>query len=116
MTTKAELFKAMKKPSKYRAVKTVVDGVTFHSKKEAKRYQDLRLLEKCSAITQLELQPRYELIVNNVKIGRYTGDFRYLTNDGLVVEDCKGYKKASRDYILRKKLMKALHGIEILET
>lgn len=106
--------------SKYHAKRTVVDGVQFASMKESRRYLQLKLLEKAGRIKDLELQPRYELVVNDVKIGRYTGDFRYLELDRaewkLVVEDSKGYSKASRDYPLRIKLMKALYGIEVRET
>lgn len=100
--------------NKYGAVKVEVDGIKFDSKREAKRYQDLRILERAGRIESLELKPRYELVVNGVKIGRYTADFRYLEARKLVVEDSKG--DASRDYPLRKKLMLALHGIEIRES
>jgi hypothetical protein len=50
-----------KKPSKYRSRRTTVDGITFHSAKEANRYVDLKLLERCGKIANLELQPFFEL-------------------------------------------------------
>lgn len=106
--------------NKYRAKRTEIDGLEFDSKKEARRYGQLKLLEHAGRIKELELKPRYELAVNGVLIGRYTGDFRYLelVKDAwlLIVEDVKGYSRFARDYPLRKKLMKALHGIEIRET
>ena len=102
--------------NKYRAIATKVDGIRFASRKEARRYQDLMLLQGNGNIHSLELQPKFALDVNGVKIGRYTGDFKYYDYDKgeYVIEDCKGYP--SRDYVLRKKLMLALHGITIFET
>lgn len=113
-------YAGRKKANKYRAKPTEVDGIAFHSKKESKRYLQLKLLERADRIRELELQPRYELVVNGVKIGRYTGDFRYLElMDGewkLIIEDSKGYSRASRDYPLRVKLMLACHGISVRES
>ena len=60
--------------NKYRAVKTVIDGITFHSKKEAERYKILSLLESQGRIDNLRLQPRIALMVNGVKIGHYIAD------------------------------------------
>lgn len=100
--------------NKYRAKRTEVNGHVFASKREAARYQDLLLLERAGEISGLELQPKYDLIVNGIKVGRFTGDFRYLEKNELVVEDSKGYKV--RDYPIRKKLMLACYGIKIRET
>ena len=72
------------------------------------------MLEKAGEIQIIELHPKYKLVVNGVLIGRYTADFMYYENGCTIVEDVKGVK--TRDYILRKKLMKALYGIEIRET
>ena len=100
--------------TKYGAVKTVIDGIKFDSKKEAKRYQDLRLLERSGEIESLELQPRYDLIVNGVNIGFYKADFRYWRGCKQIIEDVKGMRTAT--YQLKKKLIAAIYGIEILET
>lgn len=105
----------IRRGNKYGAKKTEVDGITFDSKREATRWQQLRLLERAGAIAGLVRQVRFELIVNDVKIGRYTADFEYVENGQRVVEDAKGAAR-SRDYILRKKLMLAIYGIEIKET
>jgi len=120
------------RPNKYNAKKTVVDGITFDSKKEAKRYQELKLLERAGEIDNLELQPVYQLTVASMNsdqfstVGKYIADFRYSKMDygikypGLdrciikVVEDVKGVKTPL--YRLKKKLMKAIYGIDILET
>lgn len=100
--------------NKYKAKRTEVNGYVFASKREAARYQDLLLLERAGEIESLELQPKYDFIVNGIKVGRFTGDFRYVEDGQLIVEDSKGYKV--RDYPIRKKLMLACHGIKIRET
>jgi len=102
------------KKSKYYAVKTVVDGITFHSKKEAKRYQELRLLEQAGVIANLELQETFALEVSGVLVCKYRADFSYVENDAKVVEDVKGFK--TPEYKMKRLLMWAIHGIEILET
>lgn len=105
------------KRNKYGARKTVIDGIVFDSIKEARRYQDLKILERAGQIADLRLKVRYDLVVNQVKIGRYTSDFEYLENGRRVVEDVKSpATKKARDYGLRKKLMLALFGISIREA
>lgn len=100
--------------SKYGAIRTEIDGITFASKREAARYQELKLMECAKAIKGLELQPTYKLIVNDRLICKYIGDFRYIENGQLVVEDSKGFK--TRDYRIKKKLLHALYGLEVRET
>src|SRR5215213_4268305 len=83
------------KPSKYRAVRTTVDGIVFDSAAEARHYSTLKLLVKVRAIDQLECQPAWELHAPNGEvIGRFVADFRYRSvRDGLVhVDDVKGMK------------------------
>lgn len=113
------------KPNKYKNVQTVVDNITFSSKHEANRYQKLKVMQKAGLIADLELQPKYWLIVNDVKICRYIADFKYVdvektklqdavTGDFVVVvEDAKGVKTPV--YRLKKKLMKAIYNIDVLE-
>lgn len=110
-----------KRRPKYGNRKTVVDGITFDSAKEARRWGELRLLEKAREIDSLTRQPRYRIMVGGIKVCDYVGDFRYYShrpeNNGLtelVVEDVKGMKTAV--YRLKKKLMLACHGIEIREV
>ena len=110
-------MQASAKQPKYRNKKTEVDGIVFDSKKESRRYLELKLLEREGEISNLELQPKYEFKVNGVRIGSYKPDFRYLDSDGqLVVEDCKSPASKTTAYRLRKKMMLALHSIEIRET
>ena len=103
--------------SKYRAIKTEVDGIKFDSKKEANRYDQLRLLEKARQISQLELQPSFRIEINGVKVCDYKGDFRYVEDGKTIVEDVKSeITRKLPVYRLKKKLMYAVYGIEILET
>ena len=100
---------------KYGAIRTEVDGIVFASKKEARRYRELSLLQKAGLISNLGLQPKYRLLVKDELICTYIGDFIYLSSGGgIVVEDVKGFKTPV--YRLKKKLMKAIYGIEIKET
>ena len=99
--------------NKYGAKKTTVCGITFDSKQESQDYLKLLARQQTGEISDLQTQVRYNLIVNDIKIGRYTADFTYRENGQLVVADSKGCP--SRDYSLRKKLMLAIYGIHILE-
>lgn len=99
---------------KYRNVKTKVDGITFDSKRESVRYCELKLLAKTRKITDLRLQVPYVIRVNGEKICKYIADFVYNEDGNEIVEDVKGVR--TREYILKRKLMKAVYGIEIRET
>jgi hypothetical protein len=93
------------KPHKYRAVRTTVDGVTFASKAEARRYAELKLLEKAGEIHGLTLQPGFPLVAQSpleslpTKLGDYRADFLYCRckkrggggKHTWVVEDVKGF-------------------------
>jgi len=101
--------------SKYKAVKTEVDGIMFDSKREAARYMELRLLERAGEIKNLELQPAFECRIDGKKICTYKADFRYFTAKECVVEDVKGMKTPV--YRLKKKLVEALFpGVKIQEV
>lgn len=99
--------------SKYNNIKTKVDGILFDSKKEAARYVELKMLFKNKKIFDLELQPKFPLIVNGHKICKYIADFKYSQNGKEIIEDVKGIKTAP--YRLKKKLMRALYNIIINE-
>lgn len=102
--------------SKYNAVITEVDGIKFHSKREATRYQELQLMERAGEIRDLKRQVKYSLDVNGVHICNYICDFQYFDYrfSKVIVEDVKGVK--TDVYKQKKKLMKACHGIDIFET
>jgi hypothetical protein len=101
--------------TKYKSVRTECDGKIFDSKREAGRYQELRILERSGIISGLEIQKPFELRVNGVKICVYRADFAYKDKEGRdIVEDAKGVRTAV--YALKCKLMLACHGIRIVET
>ena len=105
--------------SKFGAVKTVIDGITFASKAEAKRCAELRLLERAGEISGLTTQPRF-LLQESFKYGgkteraiEYVADFQYVSGrDGHtrfeVVEDKKGFKTEA--YKLKRKLFLFKYG------
>jgi hypothetical protein len=101
--------------TKFHAIKTEIDGITFASRKEARRYSELRLLERAKAISGLELQPVYRLEVNGTLICKYLPDFRYIQDGKLVVEDVKSDPTKTPVYRIKKKLLAALFGIDVQE-
>ena len=124
--------------SKYYNIKTrALDGTVFDSLKEARRWDELLLLQRAGKITDLQRQVKYELIPAQYvtyerysKKGKrlkdgvrllerkvdYVADFVYtITDTGEnIVEDAKGIR--TKDYILKRKLMLAVHGIRIKEV
>lgn len=110
--------------NKFHAEKVTVDGKTFDSRKEARRYRELMLLQKAGAIRDLECQKRYRLIpTQKDKDGKtlerpvdYFADFVYIdtTTGELVVEDTKGFK--TKDYIIKRKLLLERYGVQIREV
>ena len=126
-----------KTTTKYRAKKVVADGITFDSKKEYRRYCELKLLEKSGVISELQRQVKYILIPSQrepdtigprggVKKGKviekevtYIADFTYTDSDGnLHVEDVKGFRGGIgyNYYVVKRKLMLYVHGIRIREV
>jgi hypothetical protein len=103
--------------NKYFAKKTIAMGLKFDSRWEAERWGQLKAMERAGVISELERQIKYELSINDIKICNYIADFRYLQQeeDGfsrLVVEDAKGV--LTPEFKLKKKMMKAIHNIDIL--
>ena len=115
--TAKEFKKMQKRPtrSKYNARKTKVDGITFDSMKEARRYKELKLQEKVGAISHLQLQPKFRLLDGFKHSGEtirpinYFADFSYIDAEGNeVVEDVKG--KKTDVYNIKKKLFLNKYG------
>lgn len=102
--------------NKYGAKRVTVDGIGFDSKAEARRYGELKLLQHAKEISGLAIHPRYDLTVNGMKIGTYSGDFQYFENGKLILEDVKSPATRTALYRLKKKLMKACHGIDVIEV
>ena len=94
--------------NKYKNTKVVIDGHTFDSKKEAKRYSELKLMQKAGIIKDLELQPKFLLQPKfklNNKTERaiyYIADFRYRRGDKTIIEDVKGTR--TEIFKLKRKL------------
>lgn len=99
---------------KYRNIPTVVDGISFDSKAEARRYGELKLLQRAGQIAGLTLQPSFELTVNGKLIGRYVADFQYLRVNGpRVVEDVKSTATMTPIFRWKAKHMLAEHGVVV---
>lgn len=128
----------MRRQSKYYNIKTrALDGTVFDSYKEARRWDELILLQRAGKITDLQRQVRYELIPaqyqtyerfskkgERLKDGvrllerkvEYVADFVYTDAETgeTIVEDAKGMR--TKDYILKRKLMLAVHSIRVKEV
>jgi len=102
--------------SKYRSIPQVVDGIRFASKAEARRYGELKLLERAGKIEALQLQPKFSLMVSNTKLGEYRADFAYFckTQLRMVYEDVKGFRNPL--FIWKKKHTEAQHLVTITEV
>ena len=103
--------------SKFRNVKTEVDGTLFASKAEAARYLYLKTLLRIGEIDALELQPRFNLVVNGQKVCAYIADFRYrrVSTGDVIVEDVTAKPTRTPEYRIKKKLLKALCNIDVAE-
>jgi hypothetical protein len=79
--------------------------------KEAGRYRQLKAMLASGLISELRLQPSFDLVLEC----KYVADFEYVDDKGKrIIEDVKGYK--TREYKQKRRLMRKQHGIEILET
>ena len=108
---------------KYGNKKVKVDNIIFDSKKEARRYAELKMLIRCGEIDNLILQPQFELIPSFRKNGKtyrktvYKADFSYYDRQKqkTIIEDTKGYR--TELYRLKKKLFEYKYpDKEIIET
>lgn len=116
--------------TKYRNRKTVYRGITFDSEAEARRYAELLMQSNAGIITNLRRQVKYRLIPTQKLIepkkdcgGRmrhseypvdYVADFVYEKDGKTIVEDVKG--KETDTYVIKRKLMLYVHGIQITEV
>lgn len=98
---------------KYRNKKTVINGITFDSKKEAERYALLKLLEKAGKITDLKMQQKFLIVPkagNNPRAHYYIADFTYTENGKKIIEDVKSaITKKNPVYRLKKALILYLY-------
>ena len=103
--------------NKYHAKKTIIDGITFHSKKEANHYAELKLCMRAKGddkVIGLEVQPKFLLqegFTDNDGVKHrpiyYIADFKIKYADGKeVIEDVKASKKFTTGvYKLKKKML-----------
>ena len=110
-----------KKPSKYGNKKAELDGIVFDSEHEKEVYAELKIKEKAGEITDLKIQPAFELIPAIRKpdgtLQRavlYKADFSYMKGEKLHVIDAKGYR--TKVFLLKKKLLYYTHKIDVIEV
>ena len=117
-----ELGLMQKKKPKYGAKKVEVDGIRFDSKKEARKYEELKLMKRAGVIKDFELQPEFELQPkfadtegNYYQPIKYRADFKvYYPNGDTVIIDTKGYR--TKDYLLKRKMLLYKYpGIKFIE-
>lgn len=106
--------------NKYHNKPTTVYGIRFDSRKESERFLILQCMLHNGEITNLRRQVTFELcpaqtLPSGQKLRniQYRADFVYEKNGKTIVEDVKGLK--TREYIMKKKLMYRVHGIEVHE-
>ena len=108
--------------SKYKNRRVKVSGIPFDSRKEAERYEELKLMERAGKIKDLQRQVSYLLIPAQKdesgkvieRCCRYVADFVYRIDGETIVEDVKGVR--TPEYKIKRKLMLQLYGIRIKET
>jgi len=106
--------------NKYHAKKTILGGIKFDSRKEARRWTELQLLERGGVISNLRRQVKIDLIGRDGPLLTRTGrkmkltfDFAYIEGERQIYEDTKGYR--TRDYEVRAAVARAM-GLEVRET
>lgn len=100
---------------KYGNRKKLVDGIEFDSSREAARYIELALMQKAGIITDLRVHPSYDIVVCGVLVCRMEPDFDYRCDESTIVEDVKSEPTKTAVYRLKKKLLRATHGLHIRE-
>ena len=103
--------------NKFRNTVVLYDGEKFDSRRELKRWLELKILERAKEITHLSRQVTYPIKIGDALICKYIADFEYMERGQLVVEDVKSeITRKDPTYRLKNKLMRAVNGIEIREV
>ena len=104
------------KKNKYSAKKAVIDGITFDSIAESRRYGKLALMQRAGLISDLVTHPEFRIEMNGTLICRVILDFSYknITTGKTIYEDVKG-SKATAVCKIKRKLVEAVHGISVEE-
>jgi hypothetical protein len=89
----------------------------FDSTGEYERWLCLDMLLMKNKIQNLELQPKFDLIVNGQKVGTWTGDFAYFQDNERIVEDFKGYMAPTDPntqlWKLKTAIVEAEYGVKV---
>lgn len=101
---------------KYRNKPVTIDGHKFASRAEARRYNELKLFQFAGQLTNLELQPKFPLVLNGQLVCTYIADFSYRQRGYRIVEDVKSKGTRTPQYRIKVKLLRALMGIEVREV
>ena len=103
--------------SKMRNQPQWIDGIYFPSKKEGRRYLELRMLEKSKEITDLRVHFRHHIEIGKHHITIYEDDFSYWKDGRFIIEDVKGRKSgpAYEMFRIKKRLMEAVNDLIITE-
>lgn len=109
-------IKKLNKP-KFRNKRCVHDGMNFDSMKERNRWIYLCHLVIAKEISLLQRQVVFPIVINGIPVCKYYADFTYKRDGQYIVEDSKSpVTRKDPTYRLKKKLLHACLGIEILET
>jgi hypothetical protein len=109
----ADLRAIAKRQQKYGNVITTVDGIKFHSKREAAYYSELKLREKAGEVYEVELQRPYALTIDGRLICTYIADFVFF-DQTVMRTRCIDVKGMETDlFKIKRKLMKAIHNVEV---
>jgi hypothetical protein len=104
-----------KRTNRYKSARVRAYGKKFKSLPEAQRYVELYKLQLAGQISNLETSVRIPIFINNVLICYYIADFVYLTRAGeKIIEDKSG--RMTELYMLKKKLLAAVHGVRVIES
>ena len=110
------LVAAQPKRLKFQNKPTTVDDIRFDSKGEARRWGELQLLARAGEIQNLQRQVTFDLSVAGMHVCSYVADFVYDEKGTRVVEDFKCRATKTALYRVKKRLMLAIHGIQIREV
>lgn len=102
------------KRSKYGATKTMLDGITFDSKREAAYYSELKIREKAGEVSGVVLQRPFPIIINGQSVGKFLSDFAFIDHtqeDRLRVVDVKGYDTPLSRF--KRKCVEAFYQIKV---
>jgi hypothetical protein len=99
--------------SKFGNTKVVVDNIGFDSKREAARYNELKLMRNANLISSIDVHPVYSIYVKDIKVCDVVLDFAYTVfKDSVPVhEDVKGKDNALSQ--LKRKMVEAYYGFKV---